>query len=83
MTPGRVVRRRRRLAAHQRAHALDGVGKQLHVQVEADGGHVAALLRAEQVARAADLQVAQGDLEAGAELRRLEDRLQALLARSR
>ena len=37
------------------------------------------LRRAEQVARAADLQVAHGDLEAGAEVGELPDRLQALV----
>ncbi len=40
-----------------------------------------ALLRAEQVPRPADLEIAHRDLEPGAELRRLEDRLQPLLRR--
>ena len=63
----------------QRLQPLDRIAEQLHVQVEADGADVAALLGAEQVAGAADLEVAQRDLEAGAQLRRLEDRLQPLL----
>ena len=40
---------------------------------------VAALLRAQQVAGAADLEVAQRHLEAGAQLARLEDRRESLL----
>ena len=76
---GLELRRRRLFAAGERLEALDGVGEQAHVEVEADGADVAALLGAEEVAGAADLEVAQGDLEAGAQLRRLEDGLQALL----
>ena len=44
-----------------------GALEQLAIQPEADGGDVAALGCAEQVARAADLEVAQGQVEAGAE----------------
>src|SRR6478752_757582 len=53
------------LLALERGHRLV---EQLHVELEADGGHVAGLLRSEQFARAADLEVAHGDGEAGAEL---------------
>ena len=53
-----------------------GVFQQLAVQLVADGGDVAALLRAEDVAGPADFQVAQGDLEAGAQLGELLDRLE-------
>src|SRR3954471_7346932 len=49
-----------------------------HVQLEAEGGDVAGLLVAEQVAGAADLEVAHGDLEAGAELGVVAQRAQAL-----
>ena len=58
------LRRRRRLAARERLQPFDGVRQQLHVEVEADRADLAALLGAEQVAGAADLQVAQRDLEA-------------------
>ena len=46
---------------------VHGGFKELAVHLVADGGNVAALLGTEDVARAADLQVAHGDLEAGAE----------------
>ena len=52
-------------------HALqlgDGLVEHLDVQLEAERGDVAGLLGAEQVARAADLEVAHRDREAGAEL---------------
>ena len=52
--------------------------EQLQVHVVADGHHVARLLRAEQVARTTDLEVAHRDLEAGAELRVFADGLEAL-----
>ena len=42
---------------------------------------MSALLRAEQVARAAQLQIAHGNAEAGAELRELADGVQTLLRR--
>ena len=45
----------------------DGLIQQLDVEVVAHGLHVAVLAVAQQVARAADLQVAHGDAEAGAE----------------
>ena len=54
----------RRLAAQLGDRLLE----HLRVQVEADRGDGARLLRAEQVAGAADLQVVRGDREAGAEL---------------
>ena len=47
--------------------------EELGVQIEPHGGDVAVLLGAEQVPRPADLEVAQGQLEAGAELRQLLD----------
>ena len=66
--------------------ALDGFAleplhallEQLAVKLEADGGDVAALLCAEDVARAANLEVAHGDLESAAELRVLLERADAL-----
>ena len=45
----------------------DALLEQLAVKLEAHGRDVPALLRAEQVARAADLEVAHGNLEAAAE----------------
>ena len=57
---------------------LDGLGEHPRVQVEADRRHVPGLLAAEDVAGAADLEVGQGDLEAGAQLRGVEDRLEPL-----
>ena len=57
---------------------LDRVGQQARVEIEPDRGHVAGLLAAEDVPGAADLEVGQRDLEAGAELRRVEDRLEPL-----
>jgi hypothetical protein len=49
-----------------------------HVQLEAERGDVAGLLVAEQVAGAADLEVAHRDLEARAELGVVAQRAQAL-----
>ena len=46
----------------------DGLAQQLDVELEAERGDVPGLLRAEQLARAADLEVAHRDREAGAEL---------------
>ena len=60
-------------------HLADGVGQQARVEVEADRVDEAGLLRAEQVARAANLQVLHGDAEARAQLGRLEDGAQPLL----
>src|SRR6185436_20691375 len=51
----------------------------LDVEVEADRRDVTRLLRAEQAARAADLEVAHRDLEAGAEIGELADGLQPLV----
>ena len=68
-------RRADRLALHL-GHRL---GDHLAVEVVADGGDVAGLGLAEQVAGAADLEVAHGDLEAAAELGGLADRLQPLV----
>ena len=56
----------------------DGLLEQLQVHVVAHGHHVARLLGAQQVARAADFQIAHGDLEAGAELGKVPDGGQAL-----
>ena len=44
----------------------DLFGEQLGVQVEPDGGDVATLLGAEQIARAANLQIAHGDAKTSA-----------------
>ena len=60
--------------ARQRAHRLV---EHRHVQLEAHRRHVAGLLVAEQVARAADLEVAHGDLEARAQLGVVGERRQA------
>ena len=50
------------------SRAAHGLVEHLHVQLEAERRDVARLLVAEQVARAADLEVAHRDLDAGAEL---------------
>ena len=55
--------------------------EQLHVHLEADGLDVPALLAAEQVAGAANLEVERRDAEAAAEIAELLDRRQPLLAR--
>ena len=57
---------------------LDRLGQQAGVQIEPDGRHVPGLLATQDVPGAADLQVGQRDLEAGAKLGRVEDRLEAL-----
>ena len=54
-------------------HVGDGLLEKLAVQVKADGGDVAALLGAEQVARSADFQVAHGYFESGTQFRVLFD----------
>src|ERR1017187_7426545 len=54
--------------------ARDAFLEQVTVEVEADGGDVAALFRTEDVARAANLQVAHRDFEPAAEGRVLLDR---------
>ena len=51
----------------------------LHVEIEADRDDEAVLLAAQQVSGAADLHVAHGDAEAGAQLGELADGLQPLL----
>ena len=70
----RDVRRHRQVggALHPHGHlpALllqHRVVQQLQVHVVAHGHHVAGLLRPQQIARSADLQIPHGDLEAGAE----------------
>ena len=80
----RHVRGHRHLDAHRRRDrgllALQLVHRllqHLRVHLEADRRDVAALLVAQQVAGAADLQVAHGDLEAGAQLGVVGQRLQA------
>jgi hypothetical protein len=91
---GRLVRHvvARHIGVHRQVHAhrlgrlLGGLsGQQAHglvdhpdVELEADGRHVAGLLVAEEVACAADLEVAHRDLEAGAELGVVGQRGQAL-----
>ena len=52
----------------------DRLVEHLDVELEAERGDVAGLLRAEQIARAPDLEVAHRDLEAGAELRVVGER---------
>ena len=58
-------------------HLRNGLVEELDVELEADRGDVAGLLSAEQLARAADLEVAHRDREAGAELRVVGKRRQA------
>ena len=65
-------------AAAVRVRGAHRLVEHLHVQLEAEGGDVAGLLVAEQVAGAADLQVAHGDLEAGAQLGVVAERAEAL-----
>src|SRR6478735_2259950 len=60
-------------------HLPDGLGDHLAVEVVADRGDVPALRLAEQVAGAADLQVAHRDLEPRTEVGGLADRLQPLV----
>ena len=59
-------------------HLVHGVGQHLAVHLVADHLDVARLLGAEDVARAADLQVAQGDPEARAQVRVFLDGLEPL-----
>ena len=66
-----------RLAA-QLAHRLL---EQLQIGLDADRRDVAALLAAQEVAGAADFEIAGGDTEARAEVGELAQRLQALCAR--
>ena len=60
------------------AKHVDRLGEQPGVHLEPDRGHEAVLLGAEDVAGAADLEVAERDLVAGAEVGRREDRVQPL-----
>ena len=55
----------------------DRLVQHLDVELEAERGDVARLLGAEQVARAADLEVAHRDLEPGAELGVVGERREA------
>ena len=55
---------------------LYGLIQHLEVHVEAHGGDVAVLLPTEQVARAPQLQIQSGDLEACAEIGKLAQRSQ-------
>ena len=59
------------------AELVDGLLHHLGVELEADRGDVPALLLAEQVAGAADLEVVRGDLEAAAEIVELLQHLKA------
>src|SRR6185436_2387485 len=52
--------------------------EQLAIEIEAHRGDVPALLRAEEIARAANFQVAHRDFEPAAEARRLLDGADAL-----
>ena len=65
------------------AQLVDRLLEHLHVGLVADGGEVARLLGAEQVAGAADLEVEVREAEAAAELREILDRLEAALRRRR
>ena len=55
----------------------DRIFQELAIQLIADGGNVAALLRAQDVAGPADFQVAHGNLEAGPQLGEFLNRLEA------
>ena len=57
------------------------LGDELHVEVVADGRDRTRLVVTEQVAGAADLEVAHGDLEAAAERRVVADRAKPLVGR--
>ena len=67
--------------AHERAAVAaqlgDGLGEQVAVELEADGGDVPRLLVAEQAAGAAQLEIAQRDAVARAELRVVGQRREA------
>ena len=56
----------------------DGFFEQLHVHLEADGVDVTALLAAEEVAGAANLEVERGHAEAAAQIAELLDRREPL-----
>ena len=61
-----------------RATNLYRIGEELRVEIEANRRNVPRLLAAEQVARATNLKVGECQLESGAEVRRIEDCLEAL-----
>ena len=80
--------RRSTLQVDGRAHVVfdllalqlaDGLLEQLHVHLEADRVDLAALLAAEQVAGAANLEIERGDAEPAAEVAELLDRREPLL----
>ena len=57
---------------------LDRIGKELRIEIKTDRRNVPRLFAAEQVARTANLEIRERQLESGAEVRRIEDRLEAL-----
>ena len=65
---GRSTRTGAASASCSPGQLVHGLLEHLRVHLEADRGDVPALLVAEQVAGAADLEVGHGDLEAGAEV---------------
>ena len=67
----------RSIAAHFAHRVLD----HLHIHIIADRRHKAALLTAQQIARAADLQIAHRDAEARSEFGKFADGVQALIRR--
>ena len=71
----RRVHFERRLFALQFLH---GFFQQPQIRVEADGGDVAVLLAAQQIARAAQFQIERGDLESRAQIGKFAQRGQAL-----
>jgi hypothetical protein len=73
----RLVDPRRPVLAPRLA-LLDRLREEPRVEVEPDRGHVPGLLPAEDVPRAADLEVGERDLEPRAQLRGVEDRLEPL-----
>ena len=71
------------LVAQQALDLGQALLQHLHVEIEADGLHLAALLHPQQVAHAADLHVAHRQLITGAELGEFLDRPQPLPPTSR
>ena len=55
-----------------------GGTEHLHIHVIADAFHLSRLVRTEQIARAANLKIAHGNLDAGAEFSKFANRLQSL-----
>ena len=76
---GQVDRDLDRLGRRGAGQLADGLGDHLAVEVVADRGDVAGLLGAEDVPGTPDLEVAHGELEPGAEVVELLDRLEALV----